>query len=156
MLGSSPTGATVAIGQWQSGRLWLCSRGRKMSGGHLLCADRSGAETDSPWSPHGWVCPAARLLWSSGPCSATTETECRPADCKSVTKKHRRFESCPIHFLFACPRGLWCLSVPLRSSQNGCPPDILRPAKVVCVKRTEGSNPSANVLEMEKPIPLLY
>ena len=54
----------MAIGQWQSGRLWLCSRG-----------------FDSPWSPHGWVCPAARA-----------------ADCKSVTKKHRRFESCPIHF----------------------------------------------------------
>ncbi len=34
----------------------------------------------SLWSPHGWVCPAARA-----------------ADCKSVTKKHRRFESCPIH-----------------------------------------------------------
>ena len=52
-----------------------------MSGGHLLCADRSGAETDSPWSPHGWVCLVARA-----------------ADCKSVTQKHRRFESCPIHF----------------------------------------------------------
>ena len=71
----------MAIRQWQSGRLWLCLRGRKMSGGHLLCADRSGAETDSPWSPHGWVCLAARA-----------------ADCKSVTQKHRRFESCPIHF----------------------------------------------------------
>ena len=52
----------------------------------------------SPWSPHGWVCLVARA-----------------ADCKSVTKKHRRFESCPIHFPFACPRGLWC-----------------HPAKVVC------------------------
>jgi len=30
--------------------------GRKMPGGYLLCADRSGAKTDSPWSPHGWVC----------------------------------------------------------------------------------------------------
>ena len=44
---------------------------------------------DSPWSPHGWVCLVARA-----------------ADCKSVTKKHRRFESCPIHFLFAS--GFWC------------------------------------------------
>ncbi len=114
----------MAIGQWQSGRLWLCSRGRKMSGGHLLCADRSGAETDSPWSPHGWVCLAARA-----------------ADCKSVTQKHRRFESCPIHFTFACPRGLWCLSVPLRSSQSGCPLDILRPVKVVC-----GNAPKVQIL----------
>ncbi len=69
-----------------------------MSGGHLFCADRSGAETDSPWSHYGWVCLAARLLWSSGPCLATTGAERRPADCKSVTQKHRRFESCPIHF----------------------------------------------------------
>ena len=84
--------------------------GRKMSGGHLLCADRSGAETDSLWSPFGWVCLEARLLWSSGPCLATTGAERRPADCKSVTQKHRRFDSCPIHFPFACPRGLWCHS----------------------------------------------
>ena len=97
----------MAIGQWQSGRLWLCSRGRKMSGGHLLCADRSGAETDSPWSPHGWVCLVARA-----------------ADCKSVTQKHRRFESCPIHFTFACPSGLWC-----------------HPAKVVC-----GNAPKVQIL----------
>ena len=107
MTGSSPAGATVAIGQWQSGRLWFCLWGRKMSGGHLLCADRSGAETDSPWSPHGWVCLVARA-----------------ADCKSVTKKHRRFESCPIHFPFACPRGLWC-----------------HPAKVVC-----GNAPKVQIL----------
>ena len=39
------------------------------------------APTDSPWSHYGWVCLAARA-----------------ADCKSVTQKHRRFESCPIHF----------------------------------------------------------
>lgn len=58
-----------------------------------------------PRSHYGWVCLAARA-----------------ADCKSVTEKHRRFESCPIHFPFACPSGLWCLSVPLRSSQSGCPP----------------------------------
>ena len=64
MTGSSPAGATVAIGQWQSGRLWICLRG-----------------FDSPWSHYGWVCLAARA-----------------ADCKSVTQKHRRFESCPIHF----------------------------------------------------------
>ena len=63
MTGSSPAGATVAIGQWQSGRLWICLRG-----------------FDSPWSHYGWVCLAARA-----------------ADCKSVTQKHRRFESCPIH-----------------------------------------------------------
>ena len=85
--------------------------GRKMSKGHLLCADRSGAKTDSPWSSHGWVCLVARA-----------------ADCKSVTKKHRRFGGlrstsvgagqtstgrfapCPIHFPFACPSGLWCAS----------------------------------------------
>ena len=48
------------------------------------------APTDSPWSHYGWVCLAARA-----------------ADCKSVTQKHRRFESCPIHFLFTCPSGLW-------------------------------------------------
>ena len=107
MTGSSPAGATVAIGQWQSGRLWICLRG-----------------FDSPWSHYGWVCLAARA-----------------ADCKSVTQKHRRFESCPIHFPFACPRGLWCLSVPLRSSQSGCPPDILRPAKVAC-----GNAPKVRIL----------
>ena len=90
MMGSSPTGAIVAIGQWQSGRLWLCLRG-----------------FDSPWSPHGWVC-----------------LEARAADCKSVTKKHRRFDSCPIHFSFACPRGLWC-----------------HPAKVVC-----GNAPKVRIL----------
>ena len=81
--------------------------GRKMPGGYLLCADRSGAKTDSPWSPHGWVCLVARA-----------------ADCKSVTKKHRRFESCPIHFPFACPSGLWC-----------------HPAKVVC-----GNAPKVRIL----------
>ena len=90
MTGSSPAGATVAIGQWQSGRLWICLRG-----------------FDSPWSHYGWVCLAARA-----------------ADCKSVTKKHRRFESCPIHFLFACPSGLWC-----------------HPAKVVC-----GNAPKVRIL----------
>ena len=62
---------------------------------------------DSPWSPHGWVCLMARA-----------------ADCKSVTKKHRRFESCPIHFPFACPSGLWC-----------------HPAKVVC-----GNAPKVQIL----------
>ena len=54
------------------------------------------------WSPHGWVCLAARA-----------------ADCKSVTQKHRRFESCPIHFPFACPRGLWCR--PLRKVCGNAP-----------------------------------
>ena len=58
-------------------------------------------------APHGWVCPVARA-----------------ADCKSVTKKHRRFESCPIHFPFACPSGLWC-----------------HPAKVVC-----GNAPKVRIL----------
>ncbi len=56
---------------------------------------------------HGWVCLAARA-----------------ADCKSVTQKHRRFESCPIHFPFACPRGLWC-----------------HPAKVAC-----GNAPKVRIL----------
>ena len=78
------------------------------------------APTDSPWSHYGWVCLAARA-----------------ADCKSVTEKHRRFDSCPIHFPFACPSGLWCLYVPLRSWQSGCPPDILRPAKVVCANASK-------------------
>ena len=48
----------------------------------------------------------------------------RAADCKSVTKKHRRFESCPIHVLFACPSGLWC-----------------HPAKMVC-----GNAPKVRIL----------
>lgn len=55
----------------------------------------------------GWVCLVARV-----------------ADCKSVTKKHRKFESCPIHFPFACPSGLWC-----------------HPAKVVC-----GNAPKVRIL----------
>ena len=67
---------------------------------------------DSLWSPFGWVCLEARLLWSSGPCLATTGAERRPADCKSVTQKHRRFE----------------VSVPLRSAQDKRPLDVLRPA----------------------------
>lgn len=46
-----------------------------------------------------------------------------------------------IHFPFACPSGLWCLSVPLRSSQSGCPLDILRPVKVVC-----GNAPKVQIL----------
>ena len=54
------------------------------------------------WSPHGWVCLAARA-----------------ADCKSVTQKQRRFESCPIHFPFACSRGLWCR--PLRKVCGNAP-----------------------------------
>ena len=75
------------------------------------------------------ICVYSWLLWSSGPCLATTGAERRPADCKSVTQKHRRFEvsiplrsaqdkrpldvcpaPCPIHFPFACPSGLWCHS----------------------------------------------
>ncbi len=104
--------------------------GRKMSGGHLLCADRSGAKTDSPWSPHGWICPVARA-----------------AECKSVTKKHRRFEvyvplrsaqdKRPLDVLRPAPstfrlRVRVVYGVPLRSSQSGCSPDILWPDKVVC------------------------
>ena len=42
---------------------------------------------DSPWSPHGWVCLAARLLRASGTRLATTGAERRPADCKSVTRE---------------------------------------------------------------------
>ena len=67
---------------------------------------------DSLWSPFGWVCLEARLLWSGGPCLATTGAGRRPADCKSVTQKHRRFE----------------VSVPLRSAQDKRPLDVLRPA----------------------------
>ena len=71
-----------------------------------ICGSAYGG-FDSLWSHYGWVCLAARA-----------------ADCKSVTEKHRRFESCPIHFPFACPSGLWC-----------------HPAKVVC-----GNAPKVQIL----------
>ena len=58
------------------------------------------------------ICVYSWLLWSSGPCLATTGAERRPADCKSVTQKHRRFE----------------VSIPLRSAQDKRPLDVLRPA----------------------------
>ena len=68
-----------------------------MSGGHLLCADRSGAETDSPWSPHGWVCLAARA-----------------ADCKSVTLKTPQVRVLP-HPLSVCVSE-WFMVPPLKES----------------------------------------
>ena len=69
MLGSSPAGVTLAIVQQQYSRLWLCS-------------SRWGF--DSPWSPHGWVCLAARA-----------------ADCKSVTRETTQVRVLP-HPLNSC------------------------------------------------------
>ena len=46
---------------------------------------------DSPWSPHGWVCLAARA-----------------ADCKSVTRETTQVRVLPHPVMFACPSGLWC------------------------------------------------
>ncbi len=53
----------------------------------------------------------------------------KAADCKSVTRKHRRFESYPIHL---------CLRV-----REVYGPTLLRWCAFI---RTEGSNPSANVI----------
>lgn len=64
---------------------------------------------------YGWVCLAARA-----------------ADCKSVTRKHRRFDSCPIHL---------CLRV--READGAA---LLRRCAKFC---TEGSNPSVNVSDFK-------
>lgn len=74
----------MAIRQWQSSeRSSLCRYVALLTGAQDVRGTSvlRRPKTDSPWSHYGWVCLAARA-----------------ADCKSVTQKHRRFESCPIHF----------------------------------------------------------
>ena len=89
MPGSSPAGVTLAIVQQQYSRLLPCMQAKGPV--DLLIAGSADGGFDSPWSPHGWVCLAARA-----------------ADCKSVTRETSQVRVLPHPLMFACPSGLWC------------------------------------------------